>query len=69
VVFVQVDLSKRDQGRWSVIWRKPLWPRKLRWIIISWIVISRSLFPSLPAQRPGDIPATVSCPRGARLVP
>jgi hypothetical protein len=24
---------------------------------------------SLPAQRPGDIPATVSCSRGTRLVP
>ena len=42
---------------------------------ISWDKVCRKPPPgytpdrSLPAQRPGDIPATVSCPRGTRLVP
>jgi hypothetical protein len=32
---VRIDFSPRGQGCWSVMWRKLLWPKKLRWIVIS----------------------------------
>jgi hypothetical protein len=32
--FMRIKLSTRGQRRWSVMWRKPPWPRKLRWIVI-----------------------------------
>jgi hypothetical protein len=35
VLVMEIAFFARGEGRWSVMWRRLLWPRKPRWIVIS----------------------------------